>query len=150
MNKKIDMDNKLPEYLPYPKFLLKSDLPLAAREVYALLLHRTTISQINNWTDDEGNVFVIYPILELAKELNCSDMTIKRALKTLTEADLIERRRTTFNGANRLFLKFPEEQKCSCHENENVLSNSTLLILHTEQNCSPKRNNLVNIRKKHK
>lgn len=107
MNKKIKSTNELPIFLPYPKFLMTSGLNQTAREVYALLLHRTTISRMNNWTDPEGNVFVIYPIKELARELKCSEVTVKRALAALEEADCLERCRTVFNGANRLFLKIP-------------------------------------------
>ena len=110
MNINLKADSALPQFLPYPKFLLCSELSLSARELFALLLNRATLSQMNGWGDENGKVFVIYPIEELAKDLGCSNATVKRALLSLGKADLIERRRYTFNGANRIFLKLPTEQ----------------------------------------
>jgi DNA-binding MarR family transcriptional regulator len=110
MNKYFMPKQVMPKFLPYPEFLLKSDLNLAARETYALLLHRTTLSQLNGWTDENDRVFVIYPIAELAKDLGCCEMTVKRALKALDDADLIERRRVGFDKANLIFPKLPTEQ----------------------------------------
>ena len=110
MNINFKADTALPQFLPYPKFLVGSKLSLSARVVYALLLQRTTLSQMNGWTDEDGKVFVVYPIEELASDLGCSTATVKRALLSLDEADLIERRRYAFDGANRIFLKLPMDQ----------------------------------------
>lgn len=108
MNVNFKLDQDMPVFLPYPKFLINSGLNLTAREVYALLFHRTTLSKLNGWTDKEGNVYIIYPVGELARDLDCSIRTVTRALKSLLDADLIDKQHTEFYGTNRIFLKVPK------------------------------------------
>lgn len=110
MNEYFKEKQMMPKYLPYPEFLLQTPISHTAREAYALLLSRTTLSQQNGWTDKNGHVFVFYPVAELAKDLGCSEMTVKRALKELDKADLIERRRRGFDKVNFIFPKLPTEQ----------------------------------------
>lgn len=49
----------LPQYLPYPRFLLDTDLSHTAKLLYTLLLDRATLSQKNNWIDAQGRIYVI-------------------------------------------------------------------------------------------
>lgn len=58
---------ELPAYLPYPRFLLETDLSHTARELYSLLLDRSTLSQKNGWQDSEGRTYIVYPIAEMAE-----------------------------------------------------------------------------------
>ena len=57
----------LPQYLPYARFLLDADLSHTAKLLYTLLLDRATLSQKNNWVDDRGRIYVIYPLSNLAQ-----------------------------------------------------------------------------------
>ena len=98
-------ESELPHYLPYPSFLLKSGLSMTATVVYAVLLNRTTLSQKSNWVDEQGRVFCIYMIEELARKLGRSDTAIKNAMKELVKADLLVKKRITFQGPNRLYVK---------------------------------------------
>ena len=52
----------LPQYLPYARFLLDTDLSHTAKLLYTLLLDRATLSQKNNWVDERGFVYVIFPL----------------------------------------------------------------------------------------
>ena len=52
----------LPQYLPYARFLLDTDLSHTAKLLYTLLLDRATLSQKNNWMDERGFVYVIFPL----------------------------------------------------------------------------------------
>lgn len=103
----------LPQYLPYPRFLLDTDLSHTAKLLYTLLLDRATLSQKNNWMDERGFVYVIFPLSSLSDALRCSTMSIKRALRSLEDADLIERRRSRITVPNSIFVKVPTVQKCS-------------------------------------
>ena len=98
---------ELPAYLPYPRFLLETDLSHTARELYALLLDRSTLSQKNGWQDSEGRTYIVYPIAEIAEMLDKGCTTIKGALNELDAAGLLERRRAGFSCANRLYVKVP-------------------------------------------
>ena len=69
----------------YPRFLLGTDLSHTAKLLYTLLLDRATLSQKNNWMDERGFVYVIFPLSALSKALRCSTMSIKRALRSLED-----------------------------------------------------------------
>ena len=103
----IRADTKLPAYLPSPRFLLKMDISHTAKLLYALLLDRSTLSQKNGWQDSEGRTYIVYPIAEIAEMLDKGCTTIKGALNELDAAGLLERRRTGFSAANRLYVKVP-------------------------------------------
>ena len=103
----ITADTKLPAYLPYPRFLFKMEISQTAKLLYALLLDRSTLSQKNKWQDDEGRIYIIYPIAEIAEILDKGSTTIKGALNELDMAGLLERERGGFSAPNRLYVKVP-------------------------------------------
>ena len=131
----------LPQYLPYARFLLDTDLSHTAKPLYTLLLDRATLSQKNNWVDERGFVYVIFPISSLSEALRCSTMSIKRALRSLEDADLIERRRSRIAVPNSLFVKVPTAQKRSSAWNDFVLSDGTEMMPSMEQKCSTNQRN---------
>ena len=100
-------DTPLPIYLPYPRFLLKMEISQTAKLLYSLLLDRSTLSQKNKWQDDEGRIYIIYPIAEIAEILDKGSTTIKGALNELDTAGLLERERGGFSAPNRLYVKVP-------------------------------------------
>ena len=105
-------DTPLPIYLPYPRFLLKMEISQTAKLLYSLLLDRSTLSQKNKWQDDEGRIYIIYPIAEIAEILDKGSTTIKGALNELDMAGLLERERGGFSAPNRLSLsELSEEQE---------------------------------------
>ena len=118
MNIIMKADSEIPEFMPYPKFLLATDLSYAAREAYMLLLSRARLSQQNGWLDGGRNVFLIYPVEELANDMRKSRTRAFEALKELENADLIVRKRVIFNGANRMYIKFPQVGKGDCQSPE--------------------------------
>ena len=88
-------DTKLPPYLPYPRFLLGADLTQTAKVLYAVLLDRANLSRANDWTDEDGSIFVAFPLSKLADWVDKGPTTVKTALTELEAAGLIERRRKT-------------------------------------------------------
>lgn len=100
--------SKLPPYLPYPRFLLCADLSMTAKLLYALLLDRANLSKANGWIDEQGRIYLIFPIVRLANAIDRSTMTVKSALSELEAADLIERHRQGFSSPNRIYVKLPQ------------------------------------------
>ena len=139
----------LPQYLPYPRFLLDTDLSHTAKLLYTLLLDRATLSQKNNWMDERGFVYVIFLLSSLSDALRCSTMSIKRALRSLEDADLIERRRGRITVPNSIFVKVPTVQKCSPAWNDSVPSDGTEMIPSMEQKCSTNQRNKSNLKDSH-
>jgi len=103
-------DTKLPPYLPYPRFLLEADMAQAAKLVYMVLLDRATLSQANGWTDEDGKLYLIFPIEGIANAIDRSPMTVKTALAELETSGLIERRRRGFSVPNHIYVKIPDGQ----------------------------------------
>lgn len=139
----------LPQYLPYARFLLDTDLSHTAKLLYTLLLDRATLSQKNNWVDERGFIYVIFPLSSLSKVLRCSTMSIKRALSSLEDADLIERKRSRIAVPNSIFVKVPTTQKCSSAWNGFVLSDGTEIMPSMEQKCSTNQRNKNNLKDNH-
>lgn len=123
------------------KAITHIDLSHTAKLLYTLLLDRATLSQKNNWMDERGFVYVIFPLSALSKALRCSTMSIKRALRSLEDADLIERRRGRITVPNSIFVKVPTAQKCFPAWNDSVPSDGTEMISSTEQKCSTNQRN---------
>ena len=97
-------DTALSAYMAYPKFLLEMIyLSETAKLVYIVLLDRARVSQAKDgWTDEYGNVFIFYPIQDLAKAIHKSEMSVKTALAALENHALILRRRQGVGKANRI------------------------------------------------
>lgn len=104
----ITADTAMPQFFPYPCFLLKMDLSYTARLLYALLLDRITLSQKNGWQDSEGRTYIFYPVSEIAETLDKGRTAIKSALNELDAAGLLVRERRGFSAPNRLYVKIPQ------------------------------------------
>lgn len=91
-----------------PRFILAGEYSINAKLLYALLLNRTMLSQKSGWQDEDGRVYVIYTIRQMADDLNRSERTVKTALSELENAGLLSRVRQGWNQANRIFLQIPD------------------------------------------
>ena len=103
----ITANTTMPPFFPYPRFLLKMDLSQTAKLLYALLLDRSTLSQKNGWQDNEGRIYIVYPVTEIAEILDKGRTTIQDTLNELAAAGLMERKRTRFAAANHIYVKVP-------------------------------------------
>ena len=103
-------DTTLPPYLPYPRFLMETDLTQTAKLLYAVLLDRANLSLANGWQDDEGQIYIVFPVYKIANAVDRSPMTVKNALTELETVGLIERRRQGFSMPNRIYVKIPDGQ----------------------------------------
>ena len=79
------------ECLNVPKVLFYDkqyeDLSMDAKLIYALLLDRKEMAIRNEWVDEYGDTYVIYPKQEMKKYLNISRYRIDQALAELEEHD---------------------------------------------------------------
>ncbi len=110
MTNYMTVDSILPSYLPYPRFLLDTELTQSASLVYALLLGRAMLSQANGWIDQNGKIYVIFSIEHLAQTMGKGFTTIKCALCELEKEGLIERKRRGQSLPNRIYVKLPDSQ----------------------------------------
>ena len=140
----------LPQYLPYARFLLDTDLSHTAKLLYTLLLDRATLSKKNNWIDAQGRIYVVYPLSSLAKDLGCSISSITRSFTELENAQLVERIRSGFSKPSRILLKVPHTtQNCAvtvCKNAEHDCAETSSMIA---QKCTPNQRNKNNLKDNH-
>lgn len=89
--------------------MLQSECSVNAKLLYGLLLNRTMLSRRSGWVNEEGNVYVIYTVRQMAEALNRSERTVNTALCELENAGLLVRTRQGFCKANLLYLKLPDD-----------------------------------------
>ena len=100
--------------------MLAGEYSINAKLLYGLLLNRTTLSQKSGWVSEDGNVYVIYTIKQMADDLDRSERTVKTALRELENAGLITRVRQGWNQANRIFLQIPDRVQVSSRPEGNI------------------------------
>lgn len=140
----------LPQYLPYPRFLLDTDLSHTAKLLYTLLLDRATLSQKNNWIDTQGHIYVIYPLSKLSKDLSYSLSSITRAFAELENAQLVECVRNGFSKPSRILLKVPyTTQNCAVTVCKNAKDDCAETSSMIAQKCTPNQRNKSNLKDSH-
>ena len=140
----------LPQYLPYARFLLNTDLSNTAKLLYTLLLDRATLSQKNNWVDEQGRIYVIYPLSNLAKDLGCCVSSVTRAFTELEKADLAERVRNGFSKPSHILLKVPHTvQNCAVTVCTSAQADCAEVTSMIAQKCTPNQRNKSNLKDNH-
>lgn len=140
----------LPQYLPYARFLLNTDLSNTAKLLYTLLLDRATLSQKNNWVDEHGRIYVIYPLSHLAKDLDCCISSVTRSFAELEKAELAERVRSGFSKPSHILLRIPHTaQNCAvtvCTSAQSDCAEMTSMIM---QKCTSNQRYKNNLKDSH-
>ena len=140
----------LPQYLPYARFLLDTDLSHTAKLLYTLLLDRATLSQKNNWVDKQGRIYVIYPLSHLAKDLGCCVSSVTRSLAELERLELAERVRSGFSKPSHILLKVPYTvQNCAVTVCTSAQSDCAEMTSMIAQKCTPNQRNKNNLNDNH-
>lgn len=122
MTQFLTQDSLIPPYMAFPRFLLdKEGLSETAKILYTILLDRARLSQKNDgWTDEQGHVFILFPIKNLAEVMYKSEMSIKTALTALEKETLIVRKRQGAGFPNRIYVRVPTETLAQTDRNLSV------------------------------
>ena len=140
----------LPQYLPYARFLLNADLSHTSKLLYTLLLDRATLSQKNNWVDDRGRIYVIYPLSNLAKDLGCCVSSVTRSFAELEKAELAKRVRSGFSKPSHILLKVPHTvQNCAVTVCTSAQADCAETHSAIAQKCTPNQRNKNNLKDNH-
>ena len=106
-------ETELAGFAPFPNYLLKLELSMTARVLYAQLLNRAKLSLQSGWMDERGRVYVYFSEAEIGQTLRKGRSAVQQALHDLDEADLITRERYAGRMGRRIYLKVvladPEE-----------------------------------------
>ena len=75
------------QFYMMPKDLISGEayqrLSIEARVLYMLMLDRTKLSEMNNWRDREGKIYIYYTLEETGKVLGCGHDKASRVLREL-------------------------------------------------------------------
>ena len=105
------------------------DLSTDAKVLYGLMLDRMVLSKRNRWFDEEGRVYIIFTVEEVATYMNCGRV---KGMKLLAELDmkkgigLIERVKRGFGQSDIIYVKnfiragLKLEQETACPDDQNV------------------------------
>ena len=81
-------------FIYIPKFLMTerifSGIQNTSKIIYGFLMDRMKMSVKNQWIDDKGRVYLIYPMNELENDAGMSRKRIMECLQELKEAGLLE------------------------------------------------------------
>lgn len=101
-------------HMQMPRWLFSdpryAGMGLEAKVAYTFLLNRFQLSRRNGWVNDLGEVFVIFPRKELARELRICEQKVTAAFRTLKELNLIWEKRCGRGDANQIYLATVEPQ----------------------------------------
>ena len=85
----------------------------SAKIAYCMFRDRFELSKINNWIDENGNVYLIFTTKELCGILNCGTQKVTKIKKELENFNLLEQERIGLNKPNKIYILEP--QKSSKH-----------------------------------
>ena len=101
-------------HMQMPRWLFSdpryADMSLDAKVTYTFLLNRFQLSRRNGWVNDFGEVFVIFPRKELARELRVCEQRVTAAFRKLVELDLVWEKRCGRGDANQIYLAHVQPQ----------------------------------------
>lgn len=101
-------------HMQMPRWLFSdpryAEMSLDAKVAYTFLLNRFQLSRRNGWVNDQGEVFIIFPRKELARELRICEQRVTAAFRKLVELKLIWEKRCGRGDANQIYLASVEPQ----------------------------------------
>lgn len=105
----------------FPQFLLKNEkyksMKDSSKIAYMLFKDKISLALTNNWTDEDGMIYLIFQQKDLMEMLNCYQGKVKSTLDELEKYGLLEVVRGGFdakagkNIANKYYLLQPELKK---------------------------------------
>ena len=81
-----------------------ANMSAKSKILYCVLRERLMLSARNNWTDENGRIYIIYSIEKIAEDLFYSRATIMRMMDELEHLGLIERRKQGLGKPNLVYL----------------------------------------------
>ena len=76
-----------------------------AKTLYGILLDRMGLSVKNGWLDEQGRVYIIFPVQEVMDALGCADNKATKLFRELEKFGLIERKRRGLGKPDLIYVK---------------------------------------------
>ncbi|MDW3935944.1 replication initiator protein A [Staphylococcus saprophyticus] len=95
------------------KFLFEDDyfrkLSDSSKIAYCMFRDRFELSKMNNWIDENGNVYLIFTTKDLCELLNCGTQKVTKIKKELENFNLLEQERMGLNKPNKIYILEPRK-----------------------------------------
>ena len=95
------------------KFLFEDDyfrkLSDSSKIAYCMFRDRFELSKMNNWIDENGNVYLIFTTKDLCELLNCGTQKVTKIKKELESVNLLEQERMGLNKPNKIYILEPQK-----------------------------------------
>lgn len=109
-------------YFRVPKILFRDikfkDLSTDAKTLYGILLDRMGLSVKNGWLDEQGRVYIIFPVQEVMDALGCADNKATKLFREWEKFGLIERKRRGLGKPNLIYVKNFADPRCRNREKD--------------------------------
>ncbi|CUT97019.1 Replication initiator protein A, N-terminal domain protein [Staphylococcus capitis] len=79
----------------------------SSKIAYCMFRDRFELSKMNNWIDENGNVYLIFTTKDLCELLNCGTQKVTKIKKELEKFNLLEQERIGLNKPNRIYILEP-------------------------------------------
>ena len=97
------------DFIRIPRVMMTEEvfapLSMQAKIMYGMLLDRMKLSYKNKWVDEENKVYIVYPVNEMAKDMNISQRTVINCLGELMGLGLIDKKQMGAGRRNVLYIK---------------------------------------------
>ena len=100
------IDTPLPPCMPFPRALTGFPVSSTAKVMYCRMLD-AMLSKGQEDENENGILFVCFPVTAIAAALSRSTMTVKRSLNELENAGLIMRVRQGVGEPDRIYVLIP-------------------------------------------
>ena len=108
--------------------------------LYGLLLDRMGLSVKNGWTDDTGQVYIIFTTEEIMEALYCADNKATKLMKELEGVGLIERKRRGLGKPSLIYVKNfiseSSEPRIQSRENHDSVAAQTAVLEAPKSRCN--------------
>ena len=112
---------------------------IESKLIYGLMLERMSLSSKNHWIDDEGRIYILYPIEQLQQDIRLSARTLTDSLKNLEDNGLIETIRQGQGRPTKIYVKriISEQDNMEISEEKEASLENKNLDNHTSEISAP-------------
>ncbi|HDJ3665873.1 replication initiator protein A [Staphylococcus aureus] len=104
------------------KFLFEDEyfrkLSDSSKIAYCMFRDRFELSKMNNWIDENGNVYLIFTTKDLCELLNCGTQKVTKIKKELENFNLLEQERIGLNKPNKIYILEPKKPSKTSNNKE--------------------------------
>lgn len=136
-------------YIRVPKILMVENrfkkLSIQSKLLFGLIQDRASLSNLNNWKDEFGRIYLYFSIEDIQEALNVGKGTAIKFMKELEDFGLIEKKKQGQGKPNIIFVKNPNSYKIESGKNQkfknqtsekNEVNFSKNVIENTDEICN--------------